>query len=210
METAGGGPHANGELSGAPLPPSDLGEPDGNQRRREAIDALVARSLDPAAGLCLRVLDPDGFDPVGREQATELARDALRGAARRRLAADDAAVAEVFRRVSVAGIDALAGNPGSAPVPPQVDLQALVGPEVDAAEVAPAGRLRFAVLVDAVAAARATDRQVAFVVLAAGTDPADAAVLLGVDLPGVHAALGRIGRRLADGHRAPAAQREVA
>lgn len=194
----------------APLPPADTREKGPDELRREQVDQLVDRCLAPATGLCVRVLDPEGFDAVGRDQASEVAQDALTAAARKRLAADDEAVHEVFRRVGLIGMDALAGNPGAATLPAGVDLQDLVGTEVSAADVAPDGRLPFAVLLDAVAAARGVDRQVAFVVLAAGLPTADAGMLLGLDTDSVDGSLHRIGRRLAEGHDTGRDDREVA
>jgi DNA-directed RNA polymerase specialized sigma24 family protein len=87
------------------------------------------------------------------------------------------------------------------PLPKGFALAEILG-DVPVDSVAPGGRLSLSELQDAVAASRSADRQTAFVVLAAGVPPQDAATLLGRSEAEVRTSLRRIGRRLAEGHLA--------
>ena len=175
--------------------------PDAPARRRASVDLMVGRCLDPAMGVCLRAFDREGRDAARwRQESREVVSRALRLSARKRLAADDRAVHDVMRRVSEIGLDRLIGHPGSVPLPAGVDLGLLLTSGITAEQVAPGGRLGLAELQDAMAASRSSDREVAFVVLAAGLEPDDAATLLGRGVDDVSASLGRAGRRLSEGH----------
>lgn len=173
--------------------------PGPDQRRREVVESLVERTLGPASGLCLRVFDPLGDDPQGRDRARMIAMECIARCAARGATSDDRGVREVIRTVAVAGLDALVGHPGGARPPAGVSLGAIEDDSEIAADVAPSGMLRYAVLQDASAPARRRDREVAFVVLAAGVAPADAAVLLGVTEDAVESSLARVVRRIAQG-----------
>lgn len=166
-------------------------------RRRTAVSALVERTLAPAMGLCVRVFDPLGDNPEGRERARVVVTDCIARCAAKGATADDSGARRVLKRVAERGLDELVGHPGGARPPSGVDLGQIAGtPEED--DIAPSGYLRYAVLQDATAPARRGDRQVAFVVLAAGVPPGDAAVLLGATTDAVDAALARIMRRIAE------------
>lgn len=175
------------------------------QRRRETVEALVERSLGPAMGLCVRVFDPLGDDPAGREKARMIVMDCIARLAARGATADDQGVRRVMGRVADAGLDALVGRGGGAQVPAGIDLGEISGTSASSERLAPAGTLRYAVLQDAVAPARRIDRQVAFVVLAAGITPRDASVLLGVTPKALHGSLSRIARRIAESEGADSA-----
>lgn len=187
-----------------PMPPADTVPPDAAQQRRDAIGAMVERSLPPAFGLARRALDPFGLDPQRSDEARGLAMRAIADSARQHIGHGDDDVRRVIRRLAELGMDAMVSHPGSAAVPSAVDLDIRLTGGLTAHEVAPDGRLAYAELQDAVAASRATDRQTAFVVLACGVPPGDAAVLLGRDDEELDAALNRIGKRLSEGHVTPA------
>lgn len=169
----------------------------GGAKRRASVVALVDRVLAPAMGLCLRVYDPLGDNPDGHEKARMIVTDCIARSAARGASADDSGTRQVLARVAEAGLDGLVGHPGGAQPPRGVDLGRMTGTAA-ADEIAPSGYLRYAVLQDATAPARRSDRQVAFVVLAAGVPPGDAAVLLGTTKQAVEAALSRITRRIAE------------
>lgn len=168
-----------------------------DEGRRTVVCALVERTLAPATGLCVRVFDPLGDNPEGRERARLIVRDCIARCAAKGATADDSGTRRVLKRVAESGLDELVGHPGGARPPSGVDLGQIAGtPEGD--DIAPSGYLRYAVLQDATAPARRGDRQVAFVVLAAGVPPGDAALLLGSTTDAVDAALSRIMRRIAE------------
>lgn len=180
---------------GAPRGPESV--PASQQRRRATVTALVERTLAPAMGLCAAVFDPLGNNPDGREKSRMIATDCIARCAAKGATADDAGTRRVMRKVAERGLDELVGHPGGARPPSGVDLGRLIGtPEGD--DVAPAGYLRYEVLQDVTAPARRGDRQVAFVVLAAGVAPPDAAVLLGITGDATDAALARIVKRIAE------------
>ncbi len=170
-----------------------------DRRQREAVGELVQRTLGPATGLCLRVFDPLGDDPEGREKARMIVMESIARCAGRGVASDDHGVREVMRTVAVEGLDALVGHPGGARPPDGVTLGIIEQAREVAADVAPSGMLRYAVLQDATAPARRRDREVAFVVMAAGVVPVDAAVLLGIPPDALGSSLERIVRRIAQG-----------
>lgn len=167
------------------------------ERRRTAVSALVQRTLAPATGLCVRVFDPLGDDPEGREKARMIATDCIARCAAKGATADDPGTRQVMQRVAERGLDELVGHPGGARPPSGVDLGNLAG-TAEAEDIAPSGFLRYAVLQDATAPARRRERQIAFVVLAAGIPPRDCAVLLGTTTDAVETALSRIMRRIAE------------
>lgn len=171
--------------------------PGDSEKRRATVVALVERTLGPAMGLCLRVFDPLGEDPEGHDKARMIVMDCISRCAARGATADDTGTRQVLARVAESGLDGLVGHPGGARPPSGVDLGRLAGTAA-ADDIAPSGYLRYAVLQDATAPARRTDRQVAFVVLAAGVTPGDASVLLGTTTGVVDAALSRITRRIAE------------
>lgn len=148
-------------------------------------------------GVCVRVFDPLGDNPDGHEKARMIVMNCIARSAARGATADDNGTRAVLARVAESGLDGLVGHPGGARPPRGVDLGRIAGTTA-AAEIAPSGYLRYAVLQDATAPARRSDRQVAFVVLAAGVPPGDAAVLLGTTTKAVDAALSRITRRIAE------------
>ncbi len=179
-----------------PMPPSDA--PAGGDRersRRAEVDALVIRTLPPALGLCVRVFDPFGDNPEGRDKARMVAMDSIARCAASGASDDDAGIRKVMGTVAEAGLDALVGHPGSAPVP--AGLNASIPVERPAGGVH-GGQLQFALLQDATAAARRSDRRVAFIVLAAGIPASDTAVILGVDQAKVDASLQRIAHRISE------------
>lgn len=172
------------------------------ESRRDSVETLVERSLEPAFGLCVRAFDPVGSSPEWRDRARTLVMDAIARVAthHRSDAASDAAVREVIARVAERSLDDLMGHPGSSAPPAGVDLAALLPAGFPLADMAPGGNLPHVVLQDAVAAARRTDRRVAFVVFAARVPPADCAALLGLTPDAVADSLRRIAARLADIH----------
>lgn len=173
------------------------GVPGGGDRRRAGVVALVERVLRPAMGLCMRVFDPIGENPAGYEKSRMIVMDCIARNAARGVTADDDGTRRVLRAVAESGLDGLVGHPGGARPPGGVDLGRIASTAV-AAEIAPSGYLRYAVLQDATSPARRRDRQIAFVVLAAGVPPRDAAVLLGMTTKGVDAALERIIHRIVE------------
>ncbi len=175
--------------------------------RRDAVAALVDRALDPAVGLCLRAVDRRGeYLYRSRTEAREVVMAALRGVATHGLASDDDAVHRTMRRTAEIALDRMVGTTRTVPLPRGLDLDAMLE-GVSAEDLAPLGRLSLAELQDAVAASRAADRQVAFVVLAAGLPPQDAATLLGRRPDELDTSLRRVCRRLAEGHAAVAGAR---
>ncbi|MFV0316987.1 MAG: hypothetical protein ACK5O2_08510 [Microthrixaceae bacterium] len=172
------------------------------ERRREAVEALVARSLEPAFGLCVRAFDPFGTSTQWRERARTVVMSAIAKVAVRHSddGATDDAVREVIARVAENSLDELMSHPGSATPPDGVDLNALLPDGFPIQDMAPGGKLPYVVLQDAVAAARRTDRRVAFMVFAARVTPADAAELLDVAEATISESLDRIAGRLAEIH----------
>jgi hypothetical protein len=189
-------PHCDASVT-TPASDGPAVSPGGGEKRRVAVVALVERTLGPSMGLCLRVFDPLGDNPDGHEKARMIVTNCIARSAARGVTADDTGTRQVLARVAEAALDALAGHPGGAQPPRGVDLGRIAGTAA-ADEIAPSGYLRYAVLQDATAPARRSDRQVAFVVLAAGVTPGDAAVLLGTTTTAVDAALSRITHRIAE------------
>jgi DNA-directed RNA polymerase specialized sigma24 family protein len=170
------------------------------ERRRAELSSMVERVLDPAIGLCLRALDRRGVDlDNSRAEAREIVRVAMRSVVAHGTSDDDRAVRRCFRRTAEVALDHLVGRDIQVPLPKGVDLAELLD-GVPLTAVAPAGRLSLSELQDTVAASRAADRQTAFVVLAAGVPPDDAATLLGRSEAEVRTSLRRIARRLGEGH----------
>jgi hypothetical protein len=192
--------------------PSDPG-PDvasarrGRRERREAqrradLAVVVDRVLDPAVGLCLRALDRRGADlDNSRAEAREIVSVAMRSVMSHGTSDDDGTVRRCIRRTAEVALDRLVGRELDVPLPKGFVFAEILG-GVPVESVAPGGRLSLSELQDAVAASRSADRQVAFVVLAAGVPPQDAATLLGRSEAELRTSLRRIGRRLAEGHPA--------
>lgn len=169
-------------------------------QRRAELSALVDRVLDPAVGLCLRAIDRRGADlDNSRAEARQIVRVAMRSVAAHGAADDDRAVRRCLRRTAEVALDHLMGRDIQVPLPKGVDLAELLG-EVPLEAVAPGGKLSLSELQDTVAASRSADRQTAFVVLAAGVPPEDAATLLGRSEAEVRTSLRRVARRLGEGH----------
>jgi DNA-directed RNA polymerase specialized sigma24 family protein len=161
---------------------------------------MVDRVLDPAVGLCLRALDRRGADlDNSRAEAREIVSVAMRSVVSHGPSDDDRAVRRCIRRTAEVALDRLVGRELHVPLPKGFSLAEVLG-DVPVESVAPDGRLSLSELQDAVAASRSADRQTAFVVLAAGVPPQDAATLLGRSEAEVRTSLRRIGRRLGEGH----------
>lgn len=185
------------------MPPSDAGHEDPAAQQRAEVDAMVNRCLDGAMGLACRSLDPDGLDPEGADVARQLVMRSLADNARKRISDDDESVRAVMRRTAELTMDALVAHGGSAVPGVGVELSDILPTGVPPSSVAPGGRVRYAVLQDTLAAARATDREVAYTTLAASIPLSDTSTLLGIAEDDVHSALLRIGRRLGEA-QAPA------
>jgi hypothetical protein len=180
------------------MPPADSSEVDSDALRRAEVDLMVQRCLDAAVGLACRSLDPDGLDPEGADTARRLVMRAISDSARKRISADDDSIRSVMRRTAELAMDALIGRQGSATPGTGVRLEEVLPDEAELSGVAPGGRVSYAVLQDSLAAARATDRQLAYTVFAASVPLEDACTLLGIEPEEAHSAMLRIGRRLGD------------
>ncbi|MGI9577087.1 MAG: hypothetical protein ACR2OH_02685 [Microthrixaceae bacterium] len=180
------------------MPPSDSEVPDAAAQQRADVDSMVERCLDGAIGLACRSLDPDGLDAQGADVARQLVMRSISDVAQKKVSADDETVRAVMRRTAELAMDALVAHQGSAVPGDGIDLAELLPTGVDPGAIAPAGRLRYAVIQDTLAASRATDRQVAYTTLAASVPVADACTLLGIEEDELRSALLRIGRRLGE------------
>jgi hypothetical protein len=170
------------------------------EKRRADLAAMVDRIVDPAIGLCLRALDRRGTDlDNSRAEAREIVVQALRPMVSKGIGDDDRTVHRCFRRTAEVALDRLIGKDIQVPLPRDVDMAELLG-DVSLEAVAPQGLLSLSELQDTVASARSSDRQTAFVVMAAGLPPQDAATLLGRSEAEVRTSLRRVARRLGESH----------
>lgn len=181
------------------------------RRRREAeqirLTAMVERVLDPAVGLYLRAFDRRGERlESSRAEAREVAVSALGRVARRGGSDDDETARRVMCRTAEIALDKMVGSSATVPLPRSFDLETVLG-DAPLESVAPDGRINLAELQDAVAACRAADRQIAYVVLAAGIPPEDAGVLLGRSPEEIRTGLRRVGKRLEEAVGLPGGRR---